>query len=597
MRLARTSSDQSATILGTDTVTLTIPANCITTASGPVAAQTITLANLAGGSLFGAFPATAQTMGVGYNLEGEQGPCSLYTNLAHRLGSPGLGSGLGDQVVTSNADGYPLTINGPFFRGAAIFEVTSDPGGLGKGLAGPPPGLYTVIWDTDGSNTATDLTGASYQGGSCNEATTYRNITGTTNNVRVFNVQPSSVAVGMDFQLTIAASGPVSGGSYPVSLRNLRIYPPNPSDSTGMTPWGVATGGTLTTPPLTYHPNFFAQIGPVQCLRWLDPLNTNANCVQNYSQYRQATHLSRGGPSAVTVSNIVSVGPVPAGVDPYFCLKSNIVAYVTTDAPHGAFDGLASLQFSAGGTLTASDGSTLTLNGFSPNAIHVLDATHFLFQYKPPLFNNPPYGRTLMTGCGAGGQVLAYTGTAMPPSEIVAICNGAPGQGGDGLARDLWWNISLASTDACDRSVAAYVAANLKGKVYLEFGNETWNFAFAAYYFCSVLSSRQQLAAGGTAWSLTNTGGVTDSDYSTSYVAGAVNKHNIWRAAFVAAGRPATGVIRVIGTCGGNTGNTTSLCGDMTAHGGTIRDPRLIGLCSQLLAASGKSGIRDVSRR
>ena len=118
--LARTSSDLSVTIGPSDVVTMTFPTGAIAAASGPVAAQTITLSNVVAGSLFGAFDPAVPSTGVGYNLEGEQGPCYLYSNLAYRLGSPGLGSSLGDLVLSSDANGFPLTINASVFRDTPV---------------------------------------------------------------------------------------------------------------------------------------------------------------------------------------------------------------------------------------------------------------------------------------------------------------------------------------------------------------------------------------------------------------------------------------------------------------------------------------------
>ena len=115
-------------------------------------------------------------------------------------------------------------------------------------------------------------------------------------------------------------------------------------------------------------------------------------------------------------------------------------------------------------------------------------------------------------------------------------------------------------------SLFAYFATNLGRQVDPGIrGNEIWNGAFPAYRLATTQSYRNLLALGGSAWSLTNTGGVTDSDFTWGACHGAAHCHALARAAFVAAGRPATDVIRVISGQGGNPGVTTALAAAMNA--------------------------------
>ncbi len=565
--LVRTSGDNSVAFGPGDVLALTLPGGYLDTTAGLVAAQTLTLANLVGGSLFGTFDPASATMPVAYNLEGDQGPTYFTSNLAHRLGSPTWGSSMGDGVVTYDSDGYPLTINGPVFRNAPIVQVTYDYGGEGNGLAGPSPGLWSVIWNNNPSQgAASDVQANSDVNGTCTEQTAYRSLSSTAN-VRVYNVQPLTDLVGFDLNIDLYANGPISGGSYPVSVGSIEIRPPDPSDPTGMTAWGVATGGVVSAIPF-WHPNFFAQCGSVQAFRFLDVLNQNGNPVLNFNQYRQPSHCSRSGPVAVTVWNIESIvdySTVP--VDPFFCIKSNCVVYITLSLVSGTgtiYDGTGSLQFAGGPTLTSTGGSSFSLiNNNAATNVHYVDSTHVLVAFATS--GAGPFGQSLANPQGAGGQVLLFTGTAIPLMEAFDLCNGGPSTGGDGIVRDCHLNISMPETDSCLDSVFALAAANLIGKLILEFGNEIWNGVFPAFYYSSTQGYRHLIAQGGTPWSPTNTGGVTDSDFTWFAANGAHNCHQRAITAFATAGRPSTDVIRIIGGQGGNTGITTALCAAMNA--------------------------------
>jgi Concanavalin A-like lectin/glucanases superfamily len=545
VRLALTSANLSVTIQPSDSLVFHVPANWATTTIGPVAAASITATNLVGGTMLPPISGP-YTMGVGYNCEGDpnSGTFFFYSNLARRVAT--TFDALLGKVVSSDANGYPLKINTQYLQFVSIAGFANAQGELGKGLNSLPNGYYTLMWDWDGNRPASTLFLAADGNFTSTEVTRYQNITGTTNNVRVFNLQATSLQFSPLVQLTIdgVLQDPTDENWW-VSLQNLRIYPPDPSDPTGLTPWVT---------PTKYHPNLWSMIGPVQCLRWLDALNTNNCQVANFSDYRQESVLSRGGSSRSVTSNIVSITPVPSGVDPFFSTKRWVIVQVTTATPHGLFDGIASVAVYGSGTAIISDGETCTFDGFSPIGTKVTSPTTFLMQFQQN--NNPPYNRTMTNSIGAGGTVSADIGTTMPIQDIVEVCN----QVNNGAGCDLWWNTSPVATDACDTLVAQYLAANLSPhhKCYVEYANECWNFGFRAYYWARTLGYRTNPASG------------DDIDYTIGYVNTFKDKHAIYLAAFKAAGRPATDVVRVAGAQGGYAGGSTSpICAQIQAQYGT----------------------------
>ena len=451
--------------------------------------------------------------------------------------------------MTSDSNGYPTLIDGSQLRGVGVVAIDADQGGLGNGLAGAPAGLYTILWDWDGTNAASDVQAQSNANGVVTEASSYHTTTGTTDNVRVYHCMGSAIQFTPDLALIIFGIGsPDENGNYATSIQNLRVYPPDPSDPTGMTPWGIEQSGDTwvasdPAPPL-YHPNLANYIGPTTIARWMDMLSTNNNTIADYADYCPVSNLSRNG-FRVTTSNIVSITNVPDDIPIHFCVKASTTSLVTTATPHNAYNYAGFVSFQGGGTATYTDSSTQTFDGFVPNVVWVVDETRFLINYSPP-FN----GVTMTVPVGAGGTVSVYRGSKLPIEEIVEFCNT--------FNQHLYWNIAYSGTDACDTATADYVAANLGTalKVYLEMGNEVWNAQIKDGYSMRDVSYQYQLARGGTAWSPSNTGGVTDESYQPGYVDFAIRKWATCRARFVAAGRPATDVVRVMGVSGGDPGGS-----------------------------------------
>ncbi len=241
-------------------------------------------------------------------------------------------------ILANDADGYPTLIGAFQTQDIPVYNSGSDPGGNGKGLLGAPNGLYTVLWDWDGTHPASNLLLHGAYSTNVTEEPSYANPTGTTDNIRVFNfqaLQGGLYSPNIDLDI-ISVAAPDGSGHYPISLKNLRIYPPDPADPTGMTPWGIVqVGGWVAkspAPPL-YHPQLWNHVGDAQCFRFMNLLEINNCPLADFADYAPTTNLSRMGPpiangySKAIVSNLISIVPLPAGMDPYF-------------APRGQHDGL-----------------------------------------------------------------------------------------------------------------------------------------------------------------------------------------------------------------------------------------------------------------
>jgi len=527
VQLNRTSVDDSIAIKPTDTVTLSVPAGCITTTAGAVAAvsgQTVT--NLVGGSLLPPFSAVPKTLELGYNIEPESpgNAVLFYSNLAKRYEEP-------SNVVARDANGYPTKISGPFSQVTGLAVLGGDDAGKGRGVYNLPNGYYTVLWDGDGVRPASNFYLYSPYGGfTVTEVTAQvgaAGYTGSTGNARVFNLQATggNYSPSLMFQFTGVAQDPADG-NYWVSLQNLRVYPPNPTDPTGMTPWG------LTDTPPKFHPNWLYQLGQASSIRVMDQMGTNSNLVGSFNHLKAQSALSYAFPYNVTVP--VSQVQSYSG-DPYFDTTQWIVIHITTSVPHNLYDG-AGISMSGLGTATLSNGNSMSLDQGVFGGLHVLSPTDLLV---PIGFGTNSVTMTNVLN-PTKGTIAYQIGSLTPLEDIVDQCNQA--------GTNLWFNVPTCATNDCIDSMARYIAANLaKGKkVRVEYANECWNDGFVTRVFCVTQT-----------YKMTGTAGTTDP--VPFYVQQAKNCHDRFIAAFTAAGRPATDVVRVLGSYI-DSGLTARLC-------------------------------------
>jgi hypothetical protein len=532
VRLARTSPDNSVTIRPTDSVTVTIPdgwAGVGTLASNAVAVPGATLAasNYSGGSILPAPPPSA-SMGAGFNVEPDGSSQSVVssTNLMGRVALPLDGAVASDPVTY-----LPLAINAPTLHGITVATPPTDSGGKGKGLSYLPNGYYGLSWDG-----ASDL---ALEGGvntDCGEVASYRSITGSAGNYKVFNLQArGQVQFSPAINLAISASGPISGGSYPAGLSNVRITPPDPADPTGLTPWA--------NPPAD-HPNFTAMMAGSKSLRFLDPLGSNSQYIHEFVDITNRTTVSVG------VARIEA----PGVADPFFDPIHWCVAKVTTSGPHGLFDGCVVRLNNCGTATLTNGGPPVDLAGlpfYGQALAHVVSPTVVYLQ----IANGGGGGYTMSNVLTpASGTLTATWGGGLPFARYIDRCNA--------VGADFYLNMPTCSSDDCIARMASTMAGRLANglKVRLEYSNEAWNYGFFNYYWINTLAYRYALAAGRPS--------PNDLNYIPGYVDAARHRHAVFLAAWVAAGRSASDVVRVIASAGGNPGAyTITIAAELAAQG------------------------------
>ena len=519
LRLARTSADQTVKIGASDSVTFSAIAGFATTRSGPASAQSnASVSNLVGGSTLPAFVPSSKTMKVGYNIAGDCyfSALPVYANLAHRVGVFG---------PTSDSNFYTTSITNT--SASVLVSVTvSDSDGLGRGLNCVPKGRYTIQWDgscdvaliNDYTTTAT-------------EDVTQRQITGTTNNQKVFDLQ-DAFYYAPQLQLQFNAATAVPNGPSPLDFQNLRIFPP----------------GVPTTNPPRFHPSLLSSLKGMGCLRFLDPLGTNGSNIVDYVDFPLPSWLSY----ANTVSSQYVAVPIVSitgytGSDLYFNPSNIAVFQVTTSQPHGLKDGWPVVLGGPIGTANYNTGSSFDLTNYSGGITRVLSPTVFLtavYSAVPSLMTNTltPSGCYSYKGPGAGN----YSGN-MAFLDCIELCNT--------VGADLWINVPHLATDACVTSMAQAIATGLSSnlKVHVEFSNECWNFGFLQFNHCYGMS---RVLNG------------PNSDYSYYYTLRSSQVHAMFYQAFQAANRSTSDVRRVMATQGGwAAGPTASICAQASAKG------------------------------
>ncbi len=503
----------STTVGPADVVTFSAPAGFVMSAAGPAPALVAAPAtNHAGGSLIPASnPTTPRAMKHGWNLDSElyYSYSAHYTNLAYRMASI--------DCVESNADFYPTKLAVNSTTGVSLVnEFAPDPGGDGKGIPVLPMGRYTVAWDG-----ASDCRIDSFGGTTaCVEDASRASFTGGVNNHREFMLSGSTTRCPR-FYLVVKRCADNADGTGVVDLKNLRIYPPDPADPTGHTAW--------RNPP-KFHPGLLAQLAGAAAFRTMNPLGINDSNVREFADFPTATQLSKYVGTAGHSAPIVSIAPY-TGHDPFF-FDGNAVALVTTSAPHSLTDGTRVFLIPGPtpiGQLTYADGAMPTEMDRFIGITRVLTPTTFLISsYRNGTFSNTltPTGATAQFNAG-GTSGIAYT-------DLLDLANSAN--------QDIWINVPVLASDACVAKMATLAAARLHPgrKIHLEFSNEVWNNGFSQWYVASGLS-RVMRAADKS---------IPDSGYNAQsawYAYRMVQVHAAFRAAWVAAGRAAADVRRVMG--------------------------------------------------
>ncbi len=530
--VSRTSSNLSQTILETDTVSVNFPAGFVTTAEGASPAFSGVIPNFAGGQTsfqpggFGVVPSGPVTMEVGYNVTADSyfNTCLILSDQVSRIGSPMNGA------VTSDANGYPTLLSSqqPQFNEIVESTILQDEYGMGRGQASAPYGYWTVQWDD--TQSSGDLLNLSNYAASITEVMEYQDYSGTTKQ-RVFNVQPAAYGplapvIGLE---TIPAASADSNGHYPFSINNFHIYPPDPSDPTGMTPWGIK--GTSTPP--RFWPNYVAKFAGAKCIRFMNWNGANGGQPGELSDFAQVGQLAGINTRNVTAT-VTSIAnyTAPALFDP----TQSLVLQFVTSAASQVFNLVAgTVTFT--GTIELSNSQTIT--GSVSGILSPVSATVFQMQVTSST------GGVTMTNTLTGSFTLDFgCQTAQPLEDCFTLCNE--------VGADCWLSISPTMTDSGMAAVAAAAASGLNRglKLYAEFGNECWNDYLASYRLCNALT-----------YQITG----SESNPQVGQMVRGAAWHNACLTAFTAVGR-ASDVVRVVGSQASYTGPTIAIIAAAQAH-------------------------------
>ena len=551
VQVTRTSADESVVIGPGDVATLDIPAGWMTTTAGPVPAIAgLSVSPPSPSSILPPFVAGPKSMKIGYNVEplGYGNNAVTHSNLSYML--PTMGS-------VQDSDGYPTRfVNLSYSPGQVEYPVLLKNAGLPYG--DPSPGSYVInsgrfamTWAGDGT---IDL--VAYAGTTITPVSVAKpsNVAG---NWVVYDIQCDPLQTASPCFAIRLSSGvrdlvlDPSGNTFFISLSGLQIYPPDPADPTGDTIWGLDAATNTWTQPPKFHPWFLDKLQGVNCLRFLDPLNTNYNPCSLLSHYKPETHANRATPASATASVGVAQIRQATAQEAYYPPTGWVCLHVATTAPHGLFDGCR-VQFSGCGTAQFAQGGTgLLLDGPSVyGLVHPIDATNLTLDL--PYY----YITSAMTNVLAGGSLVATEfGTNWPLQDVVDLVKAVP------TVTDLHFNaaITLDTTPGGQGvdAVAAFLAANLPAglKVHVEPGNECWNPDFSTHIWCTLKNS-----------AIT---GKFDGSYEVFFAGQGQAIHNRFFAMFQAAGRGGD-VVRLYGTWAGRPDITAQILAQTKANGAAV---------------------------
>lgn len=551
------------TILPTDTLTITIPSGWMTTTGGEPTPGTYPVNNRVGGSSLAPFVAGPKTMGIGQGVQPDvyYSECLMYNNMAVRSGTSRIAPVGNGTFLEWDANGDPTLMS----ASSCLAIVTQAPQGSNDGVGGilplnAPNGAYTFLWDGPAD-------GGSVGGQHANfaELTEFRNLTGPTNNRLVYNIQAiQSQQAAPWINWNWQASGPDNGdGTFPCLTKNLRIYPPDPSDPTGMTPW---LDPTTTLHPITpfdpsgkFHPTYLAKLATCQVVRPMQAFDTFFNPIADFDQYKPANWLDRSQPSLIRRAGVAEIRQYsgPPLDNPHI-----VVLQIKTTQPHGFFTGQ-SITLEHCGTATWSDprfpDSVLGETGdLGTGSIDVIDDHTFSWHsLKTQLGTGEYVNNVTMTNVLTGaGACRGNVGTSIALVDAVDLVNLLRTLYPD-VPRCLWFNVPVSATDACIDSLASYFAANLIHGITFraELGNECWNFVYATYTWMRIRNFQIF--------------GITDDSYAKAYSQGQINVNTRFQAAFTTAGR-GSDFVHVFATQSSGTSNTDIILNYALSQGARV---------------------------
>lgn len=472
-------------------------AGAYTTAAGgaPLLTNAAVDTSKIGSTIAVAAPPSGRTMKAGVNLTtpvDNYGPFNIYANAMRAF------AWTGDATLT-DANGYPLTTTSLTYGRVVVpvnaYDARNYPSG--------EPGTWTLKWDGSGLLSLASVTGAAVV------SLASENLTGTTNNVRVYNVAKNAAVDSFGYDLVVYMDN--SGSK---TLQNWRLYPP-----------GVATDGSQK-----FHPKVVEKLQGFTVIRTAGGIPASRSTVVDYSDFAHQAQASFGQPNErkryFYITNIT-------GYATSFWTSKYQHYLVTTAIPHGLKDGQP-VQFDRVSAqaivVTLNDDSTQDLWNAYLTA-RVVDATHFVVSFQDQTGNGNQAVKTPFTAADAYLRFDGYAG--IPPEDAVDLCNET--------GCDLWFSVPPLASDACVTELFTMIATRLLSslRVRVEYTNEHWNILqdFAGHWWCA--SRSYQLG-------LTSAGVSVPGQGVPYYCLRSKEVHALARAAFVAAGRPATDVIRVI---------------------------------------------------
>jgi hypothetical protein len=523
-----------------DTATITIPAGTIVSDSGPVAAVADFPIALVDDTVLMPFdPALPRHLKLGYNISG-QGHDGIAMTFADRGSGNSPWEARGGTIAV-DSDGELTAVTG----GVAITYLVTNATNAIDGR-----GLLTFV---DGTTIRAEFDFVPTESQPAFDAAAQRA-------TKVAPVGSSPTFSGIAFTNTSGnhwrlettvnhqAWLPVAGR--PAAFD--RAWSPNLWFQTGSVlrnlEWYDDTA-PVGYAPLTHRVHFDRLAGKgFGFLRLMDVLGTNNSPVVDFADFPRPS-LRKVGPSLVVGHAAVPVSIRPYdtggadadGVQALGLHFGNLAAVVMQFAtPHGIKDGQ-EVVFS--GPVTDApglDGSTVS---WGPSLIFAtipgkIDTELICFTYY-----SGPY-------TGSGERPDTLTGTVALSSSTIVTRSGSvhPGyyfRSCAELGLSPWVNIPPMATDACCASlVDMALGATAPGTpIYVEYGNEMWNQGFHHWLYAVIKS--QQYATGHAADPATYP--LVIADQQQWYAYRASQHFDTARARAVAAGRPPSDIVRVLG--------------------------------------------------
>lgn len=512
----------------TDTVTVSCPDGWATSVAGDVEHATSIPATRVTKTLLPPFdPNQPKTMKVGYNLEGTgaTNPTIIYPNLARGIWYEDW---QGD--LSLNDARYPVSMN----SGSSAWTMAVAPFGP---YWNTPAGTYTVRYRTTtpglvvnvgdmfenhgvGTPTMTTLPDGRIQiQRRLEDSTAYGSECGPQ---VVVTLRRTSDPINDPFGYSHAISGP-----YNIDLRDLEIYPP------GIDP---------DNPPLVHHETL-RMLSGTSTIRLLNALPLNGRGIGDYYNPAEVLSCRMGRKFYQPIQSIAPFTGDPHWTKPYW--KRQVPILVTFQQPHPFQDG-DEVSFSnilgpnGDGTFPIGGGtysSGVNQGQPTPDSVTSLNQSYSYVQVVSPteivLIANGIWNAegtslkgTFSANLGPKASVYYQTRTGMDLADTVEICNQ--------VGSIPWIGVPTNISDPGVTQLFTIVANTLRRdlKCRLEYSNETWNLSFNQFVYCSAKGFYENPAITLNQYTVKRSGQIA----------------NLARAAFVAAGRPATDLIHVIGT-------------------------------------------------